>query len=49
MQSNQVPSIFHQLLYFMTFLNKIQRRARIGKSFARWHLAIAITSIYNKD
>ena len=27
----------------MTFLNKLNS-ARIGKIFARWHLAIAITS-----
>ena len=29
----------------MTFLNKL-KSARIGKIFARWHLALAITSIY---
>ena len=28
----------------MTFLNKL-KSARVGKIFARWHLAIAITSI----
>ena len=35
---------FHQLLYFTTFLDKLNS-AHIGKIFARWHLAIAITSI----
>lgn len=28
----------------MTFLKKIEQRARIGKIFAPWHLGIAITS-----
>ena len=33
----------HQLLYLMTFLNKLNS-ARIGKIFACWQLAIVITS-----
>ena len=43
MQSNWVQNIFRKLRWFMTFLNKLNS-ARIGKIFARWHLAIAITS-----
>ena len=30
----------------MTFLNKLKKRALIGKIFARWHLVIAITSLF---
>ena len=37
-------SIFHQLLYFMTFLNKFNS-ARLGEIFPRWQLVIAITSV----
>ena len=42
---NEAQSIFQQLVYFMTFLKKIQQRLRVGKIFASWHLAIATTSI----
>ena len=28
---------------------QIERRARMGKIFARWHLAIGITSFMQKD
>ena len=44
---NRIKFNLFFLLYFMTFLKKIQQSARIGKIFPRWHLAIAITSYYS--
>ena len=37
---------FSSITVFYDISKQIQQRARIGKIFARWHLAIAITSIF---
>ena len=36
---------FSSVTVFLDISKQIQKRGRIGKIFARWHLAIAITSI----
>ena len=45
MQSNYVQSIFSLITVFYDISKQIQQRQRIGKIFASWHLAIAITSL----
>ena len=39
---------FSSVTVFHDISKQIQQRTRIGKIFARWHLAIAITSIFYK-
>ena len=44
-QYNRIgSSYFSSITLFHDISKQIQQRARIGKIFARWHLAIAITS-----
>ena len=43
MQSNRVQTVFRKL---SDISKQIKQRARVGKIFGRWNLAIAITSNY---
>ena len=43
MQSNRVQTVFRKL---SDISKQIEQRARVGKIFGRWNLAIAITSNY---
>ena len=48
-QCNRIKfNLFLSITVFHDILKQIQQRLRIGKIFARWHLAIAITSINEK-
>ena len=44
MQSNHLNIYFSSVTVFHDISKQVQQRTRIGKIFARWHLAIAITS-----
>ena len=46
----KLRSIYYSsITVFHGISKQIQQRARVGKIFARWHLAIAITSNYRKQ
>ena len=45
-QSNWVQTIGRKFTRIHDISKQIEQRARIGKIFARWHLAIAITIVY---
>ena len=48
-QCNRIKfNLFLSITVFHDIFKQIQQRLRIGKIFARWHLAIAITSINGK-